>query len=45
MAKLLGMPEFDMKNPQAGGFGCSECHTTKGHLTPLAVRRGGRESA
>jgi hypothetical protein len=29
MAALLGLPEFDPKNPQAGGFGCGACHTTK----------------
>lgn len=29
MAKLLGMPEFDPKNPQPGTFGCSSCHTMK----------------
>lgn len=28
MAKLLGEPEMDPKNP-AGGFGCMECHTQK----------------
>lgn len=27
MAQLLGMPEFDPANPQAGGFGCTGCHT------------------
>ncbi len=27
MAKILGQPEFDPKNPNAGGFGCLECHT------------------
>jgi hypothetical protein len=29
MAKLLGMPEMDPKNPSAGGFGCMNCHTMK----------------
>jgi hypothetical protein len=28
MAKLLGLPEFDPKNPQPGTFGCSSCHTS-----------------
>jgi hypothetical protein len=28
MAKLLGMPELDPKNPQPGQFGCAECHTS-----------------
>ncbi len=27
MAKLLGEPEFDPAHPEAGGFGCMECHT------------------
>jgi mono/diheme cytochrome c family protein len=26
MAALLGQPEFDMKKPEAGGFGCQNCH-------------------
>lgn len=29
MAKLLGTPEMDPKNPSAGGFGCMNCHTMK----------------
>jgi hypothetical protein len=29
MAKLLGDKEMDPKNPQAGGFGCMNCHTMK----------------
>lgn len=29
MAKLLGMEQFDMKNPKPGTFGCAECHTMK----------------
>jgi mono/diheme cytochrome c family protein len=29
MAKMLGVPEFDPKKPEAGGFGCTGCHTTK----------------
>jgi hypothetical protein len=29
MAALLGLPEFDPKKREAGGFGCGECHTTK----------------
>ena len=29
MAALLGMPEFDPKKPDAGGFGCTGCHTKK----------------
>lgn len=29
MAKLLGMPEMDPKNPAGGGFGCMNCHTMK----------------
>jgi hypothetical protein len=27
MAELLGMPMFDPKKPEAGGFGCQNCHT------------------
>lgn len=27
MAKLLGEKEMDPANPQAGGFGCMDCHT------------------
>ena len=27
MAQILGQPEFDPKNPSAGGFGCLDCHT------------------
>jgi hypothetical protein len=27
MATLLGLPEFDPKNPAAGGFGCMQCHS------------------
>jgi hypothetical protein len=27
VATLLGMPEFDPKKPEAGGFGCQNCHT------------------
>jgi hypothetical protein len=27
MATLLGQPEFDPKKPEAGGFGCQNCHT------------------
>jgi hypothetical protein len=26
VAGLLGQPEFDMKKPEAGGFGCQNCH-------------------
>jgi mono/diheme cytochrome c family protein len=26
MATLLGLPEFDPKKPEAGGFGCQNCH-------------------
>lgn len=29
MAALLGLPEFDPKKPEAGGFGCTGCHTMK----------------
>jgi len=29
LAKLLGLPEFDPKKPEAGGFGCAGCHTFK----------------
>ena len=29
MAKLLGLPEFDPKKPEAGGFSCGNCHTFK----------------
>ncbi len=29
LAKLLGVPEFDPKKPEAGGFGCAGCHTFK----------------
>jgi hypothetical protein len=29
MAKLLGLPEFDPKKPEAGGFACGACHTFK----------------
>src|SRR4051812_25055230 len=29
MAALLGMPEFDPKKREAGGFGCTGCHTKK----------------
>jgi hypothetical protein len=29
MAKLLGMKEFDMKNPQPNTMGCANCHTMK----------------
>jgi hypothetical protein len=29
MAKLLGLPEFDPKKPEAGGFSCGGCHTFK----------------
>jgi hypothetical protein len=29
MAALLGLPEFDPKKAEAGGFGCAECHTVK----------------
>lgn len=29
MAALLGLPEFDPKKAEAGGFGCGACHTTK----------------
>ena len=27
MATLLGLPEFDPKKAEAGGFGCQNCHT------------------
>jgi hypothetical protein len=27
MATLLGLPQFDPKKPEAGGFGCQNCHT------------------
>lgn len=30
MAKILELPEFDPKNPSAGGFGCLNCHTMGG---------------
>ena len=29
MAKILGLTEFDPKNPGAGGFGCLSCHVQK----------------
>lgn len=29
MAALLGLPSFDPKKPEAGGFGCTGCHTVK----------------
>jgi hypothetical protein len=29
MAALLGVPAFDPKKPEAGGFGCTACHTLK----------------
>jgi hypothetical protein len=29
MAKLLALPEFDPKAPEAGGFGCGNCHTSE----------------
>jgi hypothetical protein len=29
MAVLLGVPEFDPKQPEAGGFACTNCHTKK----------------
>ena len=29
MAALLGLPEFDPKKPEAGGFACTACHTIK----------------
>jgi hypothetical protein len=29
MAALLGLPEYDHTKPEAGGFGCMACHTTK----------------
>ncbi len=29
MAKLLGLKELDMKNPQPNTLGCSNCHTMK----------------
>lgn len=29
MAALLGMPEFNPKQPDAGGFGCTGCHTVQ----------------
>jgi hypothetical protein len=29
MAALLGLPEFDPRKPEAGGFGCIACHTIK----------------
>lgn len=29
MAALLGMPQFDPKKPEAGGFGCTSCHVKK----------------
>jgi hypothetical protein len=28
MAKLLGMPEFEPKDPKPGTLGCMNCHTT-----------------
>lgn len=31
MAKLLGLPEYDPKNPQPGQFGCGACHPMAGH--------------
>jgi hypothetical protein len=29
MATLLGVKEYDQKNPQPGTFGCNGCHTVK----------------
>lgn len=29
MAALIGVKEFNPKEPQAGGFGCMGCHTSK----------------
>jgi hypothetical protein len=29
MAALLGLPELNPQKPEAGGFGCQACHTTK----------------
>jgi|CXWL01.1.fsa_nt_gi hypothetical protein len=28
MAALLGLEEFNPKEPKTGTFGCSNCHTT-----------------
>jgi hypothetical protein len=30
MAETLGVNEFDWKKPEAGGFGCKNCHTIEG---------------
>jgi hypothetical protein len=30
MAATLGVNEFDWKKPEAGGFGCKNCHTIEG---------------
>jgi hypothetical protein len=30
MARILGQKEFDPAHPEAGGFGCLECHTMAG---------------
>jgi len=30
MAKLLGLPSFDPKNPDPNAFGCGNCHVTEG---------------
>jgi hypothetical protein len=32
MAAMLGLPEFDPKKPEAGGFGCQNCHTIDKNL-------------
>ena len=31
MARLLDVKEFDPANPQAGGFGCANCHPMEKH--------------
>jgi hypothetical protein len=30
MAQTLGLPEFDHTKPEAGGFGCQNCHRIEG---------------
>jgi hypothetical protein len=36
VAGLLGLPVFDWKKPEKGGFGCANCHTIEGKTAPAA---------
>jgi hypothetical protein len=45
MANILGVPMFDWKKPEAGGFGCKNCHMLEGAETKDALKDAAAKEA